>query len=523
MKLIRLGFYQPKRVDTYSELTPLHYCSAHTDERFLKFMVKTFKHFVNSKDYKGNTPLHYACYERNYKFTEILIENGGKPNLTNFEGNTPIHFSCLSYNPNEDHPVKLEEFLLTEGANVNAKNKKGMTPLMYLFQEREEDPEVESNASSHSGRNSEEFDPIAAMTTLIKHGADVTLASKKGKTALHIACIKGATSSALMLINGGANCEDKDIFGITPFGYALKNNYKDLCIFLIQQDKGLEIPVNQVIHNESHICHQLNYYEDTLNSRKIQDLFERKEELDEMDAMSQIKEGYMKLLPESPFHYAIKNNMQGNIYLLLHKGLDLYSALCQSIIHNKYNFFISVCESLDTKGLSKKKTVEGKNLLHVLAEHYADTVEEEVFDEVFDHMNSLKIDENARDNEGRLPLHYAFENGNISIIQRFLDGKSKKEKIDLCNTEDDEGVTAFSMLYHHIYENSDVTSPITEEIVEYFEDIFDKIKIYNKYEKKNFPYYFFSYVLEDGDFFHPLLLLLRNDSETNNFDSIVEE
>eukprot|EP00343_Euplotes_focardii_P006509 CAMPEP_0205816638 /NCGR_PEP_ID=MMETSP0205-20121125/23063_1 /ASSEMBLY_ACC=CAM_ASM_000278 /TAXON_ID=36767 /ORGANISM="Euplotes focardii, Strain TN1" /LENGTH=117 /DNA_ID=CAMNT_0053105459 /DNA_START=395 /DNA_END=744 /DNA_ORIENTATION=- len=114
------------------------------------------------------------------------------------------------------------------------------------------------------------------------------------------------------------------------------------------------------------------------------ELYDQRNELEDKHELDQIKEGFKKLSSRSPFYYAIKNKMQGNIYLLLEKGLDLYSALCESIIHNRYNFFISVCESIGTKDIQKKVTTEGKNLLHILAENYSNRdTDEELFDEAY--------------------------------------------------------------------------------------------------------------------------------------------
>ena len=353
----------------------------------------------------------------------------------------------------------------------------------------------------------------------IKAGADVTFATESKLTPLHLACIKGSTISALTLLNNGADCDAQDIFEITPYGYALKNNHEDLCIFLIQKENDVDIPINELVKDDTHICHQLGDIENMINSDEVTHLLEKKTELEKLTDIEQLNKGYKKLKTHSPFYYAIKNNMQGNIYLLLQKGFDQYSALCESIIHNKYNFFLSVIDTIDTKGLHKLKTVEGKNLLHVLAESYnSSQVAHELFDEVYKLIIDLKFDANVQDDYGRLPLHYALKNQTVDIATRLLDGMSAAEKVKALNTEDNEGLTAFSMLYYKASRNEGSQSPLGQFYNLLGSDI-HKLNPFVRFNTLSFPYSFLSYVLEDGAMIHPLILLLDS-VDINSIDSL---
>ncbi|CAI2359252.1 unnamed protein product [Moneuplotes crassus] len=506
MDLIKKGFYDENRVDVYTKLSPLHHAAAINDEEFLSLLIKTFPNHVNSKDMKKNTPLHYASHKRNKKYMELLVNAGATVNAKNVEGNTPLHFVCLSNNPQNDHSVKIEELLITAKADVNSKNNRGETPLHMIFK-----TENDKNELISSGK----FDPIAILMVLIKAGADVTIATDSKLTALHFACIKGSTISALTLLNNGADCDAQDLFETTPYGYALKNNHEDLCIFLIQKENDVDIPINELVVDDEHICNQLGEIRNMINSEEVMGLLDKKNELEGLSDKEQLDKEYKKLKAHSPFYYAIKNNMQGNIFLLLQKGFDQYSALCESIIHNKYNFFLSVIDSIDTKNLHKEKTDEGKNLLHIIADNYnPHQVDRELFDEVYKLIIDLGFDTDAQDNYGRIPLHYALKNQNLDITTRLLEGK--KNRIDLLNSKDDEGLSAFSMLYDQVSRSPDSGSPLAKFADLLGEDI-GKLNPFVKFRKLSHPYSFLSYVLEDGIMIHPLVLLV--DSIFKNYSA----
>lgn len=505
-QLIKEGFFKKNRVDEYTKLSPLHHAAQANDEEFLGLLIKTFKNMVNAKDMCGNTPLHYAAYYRNKKYIEMLVNEGANTNEKNREGNTPLHLTCLSNDPLKDHSTKVEEFLIDNGADINATNKNLETPIMLLFR-------VESDRNELVC--TKKFDPIASLMVLLKSGADVTQKSKSLLTPLHYACIRGSTISALTLLNHGADCDAQDFFETTPYGYALKNNHEDLCIFLIQQENEVNVPINEVVEDDTHICNQLTNLSNYVNPHEIDDLIEKRTELLKLTDVEQIKEGFKKLRTYSPFYYAIKHNMQGNIYLLLQKGFDQFSALAESIIHNKFNFFVSVLDSVDTKGLKKQTNSDGKNLMHVLAESTREgSVDAELLNEVYGLISSLGVDFEAKDNFGRIPLHYAMMSHNFTIASKLLENHNSKQIVDLCNTTDDEGISAFAMIYHKLSKNSgSFNTPIPHQVITLLQSHnIAQMNPFVKFDRSAFPYTFLSFALEDGVMIHPLILLLESQS-----------
>jgi ankyrin repeat protein len=70
-------------------------------------------------------------------------------------------------------------YLLDHGADPNARNKEGYTPLMLLAQSETDDPEM--------------------TLAMIQHGADVSAKAQGGTDALYYARFKGKTASVAVL------------------------------------------------------------------------------------------------------------------------------------------------------------------------------------------------------------------------------------------------------------------------------------------------------------------------------------
>jgi hypothetical protein len=138
---------------------------------------------VNARDPKGQTPLMLAASSNsNVGVTETLIKNGADVNAGGKDGNTLLMLAANNKNPKIREILvkqieKIEEFVnlckngspaeiqaaIKNGADVNARNKKGETPLVLAV----------------SNNNNAEV-----IETLIKNGADINVGDNYGRTPL---------------------------------------------------------------------------------------------------------------------------------------------------------------------------------------------------------------------------------------------------------------------------------------------------------------------------------------------------
>ena len=114
--------------------------------------------------------------------------------------------------------IEIVELLVSKGADLNAKDMIGMTPLHYVA----------------SGGHKE------IVELLIANGADVNAKDEYGLTPLHNAADKGRKEVADLLIAKGANVNAVgDLFGGTPLHAAAFGDHKEIVELLIA--KGADV------------------------------------------------------------------------------------------------------------------------------------------------------------------------------------------------------------------------------------------------------------------------------------------
>uniref|UniRef100_A0A6C0H2P5 Uncharacterized protein n=1 Tax=viral metagenome TaxID=1070528 RepID=A0A6C0H2P5_9ZZZZ len=98
----------------------------------------------NPIDDKGTTLLHHACYGTSPEIMEMLLKTGANVNALDKNGNTPLHILIrLVPHNNLVRPKDLDEFkanmtlLFEYGADDNLKNKEGKTPIETNTEDKE--------------------------------------------------------------------------------------------------------------------------------------------------------------------------------------------------------------------------------------------------------------------------------------------------------------------------------------------------------------------------------------------------
>jgi ankyrin repeat protein len=211
---------------------------------------------VNQATEYGWSPLLTAVNNRNYRLARLLVERGANVNLANKGGWTPLYLAVDNRNieggdypvprPDLDH-LEILQFLLEHGADPNLRVKDNtLTRTIFTMQWFFEDgatPFVRAAQSSDT----------AAMALLLKHGADPTLVTANGDSALTasagIGWVDGVTyerspaenaAAVKMLLDLGLDPNHANREGRTPLmGAALKGR-PEVIALLVQAGARLD-------------------------------------------------------------------------------------------------------------------------------------------------------------------------------------------------------------------------------------------------------------------------------------------
>ncbi len=222
----------PNATNPYGE-TPLHRAVIHQDGTLAGQLLGAGAH-VNAKTDCGLTPTDIAVRRGYQHRAKVLRLAGGKPgdqlpsrtlleaawrgdeaglrrllaagHDANTQGGydqfTPLHWACGMRRP------EIVRLLLAAGADPDAKDPSGHTPLHFLVRAAVKDPTTPYSFVQPYGRNAVDKNKMAIRVALaellLAKGADVDAADKRGRGPLCTAVSTGQVALIRVLLAGGA-------------------------------------------------------------------------------------------------------------------------------------------------------------------------------------------------------------------------------------------------------------------------------------------------------------------------------
>ena len=185
--------------------------------------------------------LFIAAYENDIKAVQWLIANGAEVNAKDNDGDTPLHWAAFQ-NSSEAAAV-----LLANGAEVNAKENDGETPLHWAASQNSSEAAAAllANGAEVNAKENDDWTPLhfaarsnspEAAAVLVSNGAEINAKNNYGTTPLHDAARSNSPEVVAVLVSNGADINAKDKRGMTPLFWAAAENRAEAAAVLIDND-----------------------------------------------------------------------------------------------------------------------------------------------------------------------------------------------------------------------------------------------------------------------------------------------
>lgn len=206
-------------------LVPLHNACSYGHYEVTELLVKHGAS-VNVCDLWRFTPLHEGSAKGKYEIVKLLLKHGADPTKKNRDGHTPMDLV-------KEGDQDVLDLLKGDSALLDAAKKGNLSRVQKLLT-----PE-NINCRDSQGRNSTPlhlaagYNNLEVAEFLLENGADVNAQDKGGLIPLHNASSYGHLDIAALLIRYSTVVNATDKWGFTPIHEAAQKGRTQLCALLL--------------------------------------------------------------------------------------------------------------------------------------------------------------------------------------------------------------------------------------------------------------------------------------------------
>jgi ankyrin repeat protein len=196
----------------------------------------------------GFNPLEEALLRGNQTIANLLVETIDLK-ARDDSGNTLLHHAIRRYD------VKMVKLLIEHGADIDAKDGQGNTPLdvaiNYMHNKEIIDLLIAKGAHKTEGREPKKIPAISQdeflqnLKKTVAEGQDINQADAGGRTPLHEASMLGYEDSVRFLLDKGANPCAADTSGFTALHFAVMHSHLEVAEVLIEHGANVNAKDNK--------------------------------------------------------------------------------------------------------------------------------------------------------------------------------------------------------------------------------------------------------------------------------------
>ncbi len=233
----------PKPVDP--KLKAMITAARNQDLRSLRKLVAANPALVKGQDAGGSTLLHHAAAFGTREILELLLKAGADVNARNGRGSTPLHWAV-----SDEGKTRL---LLEKGAVINSQTDSGRTPLYLAASQSDHDSvlrllldkDADPNLTTLNGRTplmaAAGAGELSMVKMLLEHKANPKAAMGTGSTALFDAARSRNLALVRLLLDAGADVNTATKRRETVLGVAAMQGSEDMVNLLLE--RGAEVNV----------------------------------------------------------------------------------------------------------------------------------------------------------------------------------------------------------------------------------------------------------------------------------------